>query len=59
VLVDLRLLGGFEVRVDGRLVPPAEWRRRNAAAIVKVLALTPGHRLHRERLLDQIGRAHV
>ena len=52
MLVDVRLLGGFEVSVDGRLIPPAEWRRRNAAAVVKVLALAPGHRLHRERLMD-------
>ena len=52
MLVDVRLLGGFEVIVDGRLVPPAEWRRRNAAAVVKVLSLTPGHRLHREHLID-------
>jgi len=28
------------------------WRRRKAAAIVKLLALSPGHRLHREQMMD-------
>ena len=28
------------------------WRLRKAASLVKLLALTPGHRLHRERAMD-------
>jgi predicted ATPase/DNA-binding SARP family transcriptional activator/DNA-binding CsgD family transcriptional regulator len=28
------------------------WRLRKAAALVKVLALAPGHRLHREQVMD-------
>jgi DNA-binding SARP family transcriptional activator/class 3 adenylate cyclase len=51
---DLRivLLGGFRAEVDGRPVPEAAWRRSGATALVKVLALQPSHRLHREKLID-------
>jgi DNA-binding SARP family transcriptional activator len=47
------MLGRFEVTVDGRAVPATEWRR-HAAALVKVLALAPGRRLHREQVIDAI-----
>ena len=50
--VDIRMLGGFEVVVDGRRVPAEAWRRRQAASLVKVLALQPEHRLPREQLID-------
>jgi DNA-binding SARP family transcriptional activator len=50
--VTVTVLGGFGVTVDGVATPADGWRRRSAAALVKVLALTPGHRLHRERVMD-------
>jgi DNA-binding SARP family transcriptional activator/pimeloyl-ACP methyl ester carboxylesterase len=50
----IRLLGGFEVVVDGRPVDAAGWSRRNAAALVKLLALAPARRLHRERVIDAL-----
>jgi DNA-binding SARP family transcriptional activator len=50
--VDIRLLGGFEVSVDGTVTPERGWRRRSAAALIKVLALAPGQRLHREQVID-------
>src|SRR6478736_3635303 len=52
--VRVTLMGGFEVAVDGSPVPSAQWRRRHAAALVKVLALMPGRRLHRERLINTL-----
>jgi DNA-binding SARP family transcriptional activator/tetratricopeptide (TPR) repeat protein len=52
--VRITLLGGFEVIIDGRRVPAAEWRRRQAAALVKMLALVPGRSLHRERVIDAL-----
>jgi DNA-binding SARP family transcriptional activator len=54
--VDVRidLLGGFTLRVDDVVVPPSAWRRRQAATLVKVLALTPGRRLHREQVIDAV-----
>lgn len=44
------LLGGCRVAVGGREVPAGAWRRRKAAALVTLLALTPGHRLHRDQV---------
>jgi DNA-binding SARP family transcriptional activator/tetratricopeptide (TPR) repeat protein len=52
--VHITLLGGFEVVADGRRVPPADWHRRQAAALVKLLALVPGRSLHRERVIDAL-----
>jgi DNA-binding SARP family transcriptional activator len=42
------------VAVDGTVVPATGWTRRHAAALVKVLALAPGPRLHREQLIDVV-----
>src|SRR4051795_1265090 len=52
--VSVRLLGGFEVVVDGRAVHPQHWRRRSAAALVKLLALAPGRRMRREEVIDAL-----
>lgn len=52
--VDLSVLGGFSAAVDGVAVPPEGWRRRPAAALVKLLALTPAHQLHREQVIDAL-----
>jgi hypothetical protein len=46
------LLGGFRVRVGSREVDPAAWRLREAKSLVKLLALTSGHRLHREQVME-------
>ena len=48
----VELLGGFRVIVGGRTVPVEEWRQRKPAAVVKLLALAPGHRLHRDQVMD-------
>src|SRR5215204_2247205 len=53
-VLEICLLGGFATRVGAQLVPAKVWRQRRAAAIVKLLALEPGHRLHREQLLDTL-----
>src|SRR5512133_1328212 len=52
--VEIDLLGGFAVRVDGQLIPATEWRRRQAASLVKLLALAPRHTLHREQVIDAL-----
>jgi predicted ATPase/DNA-binding SARP family transcriptional activator/DNA-binding CsgD family transcriptional regulator len=46
------LLGGFRVSVGTRIIEDGQWRLRKAAALVKLLSLTPDHRLHREQVMD-------
>lgn len=49
--VDVRVLGGFEVLVDG--VPlAARWETRRACQLVQLLALAPGHRLLRDQIME-------
>jgi DNA-binding SARP family transcriptional activator len=50
--VHVRLLGGFSVeRADlGRAV--SDWQRRSAKTLTKLLAVQPGHVLHREQIID-------
>ena len=50
--VRIGLLGGFSVTVGDRKVDESAWRLRKAASLIKLLALAPGHRLHRERAMD-------
>ena len=54
VTIEIRLLGMFEVRRGGEPVPASAWSRRHAAALVKLLALSPGRRLHREQVIDAL-----
>jgi len=48
----VRLLGGFRVLVGSRTIGEGAWRLRKTASLVKLLALAPGHRLHREQAMD-------
>lgn len=48
----IELLGGFRVASGGRAIPEEVWRRRKTAALFKLLALAPRHRLHREQVMD-------
>lgn len=52
--VRIRLLGAFEVSVDGVTHTEQAWSRRQAASLVKALALAPRGRLHREQLIDRL-----
>jgi DNA-binding SARP family transcriptional activator len=51
-VVRIGLLGGFSVTVGDRKTDEGAWRLRKAASLIKLLALAPGHRLHRERAMD-------
>jgi DNA-binding SARP family transcriptional activator len=51
---EIRLLGGFAVTVDGREVPVDAWRSRRAADLVKLLAISPTHSLHREQIMEAL-----
>ncbi len=54
--VSVRLLAGFAATVDGVPVPENAWRLKKARELVKLLALAPGHRLHREQAMDHLWR---
>jgi predicted ATPase/DNA-binding SARP family transcriptional activator len=48
----IRLLGGFSVSVESRTIAQNDWHLRKAATLVKLLALAPGHRMHREQTME-------
>jgi DNA-binding SARP family transcriptional activator len=52
--LEVRMLGRFEVLVDSRVVPADAWMQRRATDLVKLLALTAGHRLSRDEVLDTL-----
>jgi hypothetical protein len=54
LLTDFRieLLSGFRVIIGGRVIALKAWSQRKPAALVKMLALGPGHRLRREQVMD-------
>lgn len=52
--VAINLLGPFRVQVDERPVPEEVWTRRDAASLVRLLALRQDRRLHRERVMDAL-----
>ena len=46
------LLGGFRVSVGSTTITQDAWHLRKAASLVKLLALAPGHRIHREQAME-------
>src|SRR5260370_2146317 len=52
--VGVELLGQFRVTVDGRTVSAGDWRRARSVALVKLLALAPSYRIHREQAMDAL-----
>jgi predicted ATPase len=54
--VSVSLLGGFAAAVDGVPVLESAWRLKKARELVKLLALAPRHRLHREQAMDVLWR---
>jgi hypothetical protein len=50
----ITLLGGFRVSVGTRTIEEDAWHLRKAANLVKLLALAPGHLLHREQAMDAL-----
>ena len=53
-VMQVELLGGFRVAVDDVGVDEVAWRLRKARALIKLLALTPEHSLHREQVMDAL-----
>jgi DNA-binding SARP family transcriptional activator len=48
----IQVLGGFTVSLGDRAIDESAWRLRKAQSLVKLLALAPGHRLYRERVME-------
>ncbi len=51
-VVRIRLLGEFQIEVDGHPIPSSAWRLTKARSLVQLLALAPGHELHREQVME-------
>jgi predicted ATPase/DNA-binding SARP family transcriptional activator/DNA-binding CsgD family transcriptional regulator/Tfp pilus assembly protein PilF len=49
----IQVLADFRVWVGARALAASAWPRK-AAHLVKLLAITPGHRLHREQVLEHL-----
>ncbi len=54
VEVSITLLGGFAAAAAGEPLPDGAWRLRKGRDLVKMLALAPGHRMHREQLMEAL-----
>ena len=52
--LEIRLLGIFRVAVEGVSVDNRRWAGRKAQLLVRLLALEPHHRLHREQICDAL-----
>lgn len=52
--LDIRLLGRFEVAVDAQRVAGSAWEHRRAEDLVKLLALSPEHRLTRDQVVEAL-----
>ncbi|ACZ43741.1 transcriptional activator domain protein [Thermobaculum terrenum ATCC BAA-798] len=48
----VQLLGEFRVAVGSRVIERSAWRLRKASALIKLLAIARGQRLHREQVVD-------
>src|SRR5436309_13181950 len=48
----IQLLGRFCVTIGTRIIEEVDWPLQKASALVKLLALAPGHRLAREQVMD-------
>ncbi|RPJ50042.1 MAG: hypothetical protein EHM21_05805, partial [Chloroflexi bacterium] len=52
--LQIQLLGGFSVSIGGVNISAEHWKSRRASCLVKLLALVPGHRLHRGQVTDML-----
>src|SRR5579859_851847 len=52
--VQICLLGGFSVAINGTPIREDAWRLQRACTLVKLLALARGHRMHREQAIDAL-----
>jgi hypothetical protein len=53
-VVEIKLLGSFSIQINGKEIPPEAWRLRKVKNLVKLLALAPGHQLHRDQVIEYL-----
>ncbi len=51
-MLRITMLGGFQVERDGRVLDGKSWPRRKTKSLLKLLALQPDHRMHKEQLAE-------
>lgn len=56
--IEVSLLGGFSVAVDGEPLAERAWRLRKARTLVKLLALASRRTLHRGQVIDLLWAEH-
>jgi DNA-binding SARP family transcriptional activator len=52
MILAARLLGGFELRVDGQLLAPGDFERPSGRRLLCLLLLAPNHRIRREEAAE-------
>ncbi|ODV05951.1 MAG: hypothetical protein ABT20_13340 [Rubrivivax sp. SCN 70-15] len=52
--LEVRLLGGFSVSIDGAEVAAERWPSLRAAQLVQLLSLAPQRRMTRDRVVDTL-----
>src|SRR6266550_1082204 len=50
--LEIHLLGPFRIFVDGQAIDERQFTRRKPKQLIKLLALQPNHRLHREQAME-------
>src|ERR687898_2063921 len=53
-VIRIKLLGGFRVWVGPEVIGEDKWHLRKARSLIKLLALSAGHHLHREQIMDAL-----
>ncbi|MBL8228686.1 MAG: winged helix-turn-helix domain-containing protein [Bryobacterales bacterium] len=52
--LDIQLLGSFRVHVDGTAIDESGWGRKKAKTLLKLLAISPNHELHRDQVIEHL-----
>lgn len=52
--LNIQVLGGFSVVVGNTRISDSSWKLKKAKAVIKILAIAPGNRLHRDIILDTL-----
>ena len=52
--LEVRVLGGLSVRLDGARLSECRWKRSQARTLLAMLALTPGHAISRGEAIERL-----